>query len=304
MTDENKQWGQISFVVTADQQDAVEDVLWQQGAVSITEESGDGSEIFQVFSAQQSVWQQVKLTALFESDTNLDEVNKVLLTSLNDISISQEVIHDEDWHKRWLSQFTPIKINDDFWVCPSWISPPNPNASNIMIDPGMAFGTGTHETTKGCLMAMHGINFNAKTVIDYGCGSGILSIGAIKLGAVDVKAIDIDAKALTVTKENCEKNDIGNEVSVYLPEEFEQQAKAGKWQADVVIANILSETLIELAEDISAKIKPGGVLLLSGILETQAENIKSVYNQVNNTKQLQWQQTIENRWVTLMAQVD
>ncbi len=182
-------------------------------------------------------------------------------------------IADEDWVRRSLDQFKPMKFGKRLWICPSWFTPPEPNDVNIILDPGLAFGTGTHPTTALCLEWLDE-HINAQhLVIDYGCGSGILSLAALKLGAKRVFAVDNDEQALEATLRNGEKNGfIPPELQTYLPNELPVE------QADLLIANILAQPLIELAPLFAKRVKPHGKLILSGILPSQTEEITKAYS--------------------------
>ncbi len=178
-----------------------------------------------------------------------------------------------------MQSFKPICFGEKLWICPSWAKPPQPDAVNIMLDPGLAFGTGTHPTTALCLSWLDQQNLNNKTLVDYGCGSGILGIAALLLGAQKVYGVDNDPQALKATGDNCSKNEIPTEnFPVLLPKAFVEQINGGLiGKADCVLANILAGPLITLSDYLSALVKPGGQILLSGILETQAEAVWQAY---------------------------
>ena len=170
-----------------------------------------------------------------------------------------------------MDNFHPMQFGERLWICPSWRDVPDPNAVNVMLDPGLAFGTGTHPTTALCLRWLDGIDMAGKTVVDFGCGSGILALAALKLGAKRVIGIDIDPQALQATQENARRNDVEDRLDVFLPE------NQPTLEAEVVVANILSGPLLELREVITGYCKPDGLLVLSGILTEQVETIESAY---------------------------
>jgi ribosomal protein L11 methyltransferase len=170
-----------------------------------------------------------------------------------------------------MDNFHPMQFGTRLWICPSWRDVPDPNAVNVMLDPGLAFGTGTHPTTALCLRWLDGIDVANKVVVDFGCGSGILALAALKLGAKRVVAIDIDPQALQATQENARRNGVEDRLDVYLP------ADQPTLEADVVMANILSGPLLELQDVISSYCKPSGLLVLSGILAEQVTKIEAAY---------------------------
>lgn len=170
-----------------------------------------------------------------------------------------------------MDNFKPMCFGGRFWVVPSWHEPPEPTQPHILLDPGMAFGTGTHPTTALCLAWLTEQDLKGKTVVDFGCGSGILGIAALKLGAARCIGTDIDRQALIATKENAERNGVADQFEVYLPHE------APSIQADVVIANILAGPLQELSDIILGYLKPGGPIAMSGILKRQAEDVMQAY---------------------------
>jgi len=188
-----------------------------------------------------------------------------------DFKYKLEPLEDKDWEREWMDNFHPMQFGERLWICPSWRDVPDPNAVNVMLDPGLAFGTGTHPTTALCLRWLDGIEMTDKTVVDFGCGSGILALAALKLGAKRVIGIDIDPQALQATKENARRNGVEDRLDVYLPEDQPEL------EADVVMANILSGPLLELQSVITNYCKPGGLLVLSGILAEQVTRIEEAY---------------------------
>jgi ribosomal protein L11 methyltransferase len=185
-----------------------------------------------------------------------------------------EFVADEDWARSWMDRYRPMRFGRRLWVCPSWLTPPDPDGVTLMLDPGLAFGSGTHATTALCLEWLERQTLTGKTVIDYGCGSGILAIAALKLGARAAWGIDTDPQALAVSRENATRNGIGRELTLLLPE----QAPADL-NADSVLANILAGPLVELAGQLTAMVRPGGGLALSGILANQVEEVSDHYVQ-------------------------
>jgi ribosomal protein L11 methyltransferase len=187
-----------------------------------------------------------------------------------------EILEDKDWEREWMQHYRPMPFGRRLWVCPSWLEPPDPNAVNLLLDPGLAFGTGTHPTTALCLAELDGMDLVECRVVDYGCGSGILAVAALKLGARAALGVDNDPQALVATRNNAGRNGIpAAALEVALPGAYDQRA----WQrdADTVIANILAGPLVELADTLLDFLKPGGTLLLSGLLASQAQPLCSAY---------------------------
>lgn len=193
-----------------------------------------------------------------------------------------------------MDDFHPLKMGERLWVCPSWAEPPEPDAVNLILDPGLAFGSGTHPTTAMCLRALDGAVAPGMTVVDYGCGSGILAIAALKLGAACALGVDNDPQAITASEDNARRNDIvTGAFEVVMPD----AASIDAWtaRADIVVANILANPLIELAPQILALLKPRGRLLLAGLLSEQAEAVTAAYTDQLSLAALDQQQ----EWVLL-----
>jgi ribosomal protein L11 methyltransferase len=189
---------------------------------------------------------------------------------------------DRDWERVWMDDFRPMQLGERLWVCPSWTDVPDPNAVNVLLDPGLAFGTGTHATTAMCLSALDTLIAGGEAVADYGCGSGILAIAALKLGAVTALGIDNDPQALVASRDNAERNAIQDEqLLLGLPDCSDEQAWSAK--ADVVVANILAEPLIQLSDRLLALLAPGGTVLMTGVLIEQAPRLIDHYASTNLT---------------------
>jgi len=210
---------------------------------------------------------------LFEEDTPIDEILLTLKSAsrLSDEDLVVETIEDQDWERAWMDEFKPMKFGERLWICPSWTSPPDESAVNVRLDPGLAFGSGTHPTTALCLEWLDGEPVSGKTVIDYGCGSGILAIAAALLGAKRIIGVDNDPQAVTATESNRQENGIDAAVlTAHLPGEAHEPA-------DIVIANILSGPLVELEPILSSLTKPNGKLVLSGLLDEQSQALINAY---------------------------
>lgn len=245
--------------------------LTELGAVAVTLENGGPGEFYEAAFPQQPDWSEVDVSGLFDgsvdADAIVDEVQSVFAECARcDVSTLQ----DQDWERNWLSSFEPTRVSRDLWVCPSWLPPPDANAVNLIVDPGLAFGTGTHPTTALCLQWLDRNRPAGFHVVDVGCGSGILAIAALKLGAVHAWGVDIDPRALTTSRENAKRNDVEDEYTACkldgMPDGFSVQ---------LVMANILASVLIELKERLVSLVRSGGVILLTGILHDQAKDVQS-----------------------------
>ncbi len=268
-------WLQLRIQTTRQQAEAIEDALLAEGAMSVTLEDNADQPILEPALNETPLWDETRLTGLFQADSNTLEITARINQQFGDQTrLKWEQLEDRDWEREWMSRYQPIRCGERLWICPSWREPPDPDAVNLSLDPGLAFGTGTHPTTFLCLQWLDNCGLEGKQVIDYGCGSGILAIAALLLGANSAVCIDIDPQALLATADNGNRNRIANNrLSTYLPD----QAPAEP--ADVVIANILAGPLTELAPRLAALTKPGGQICLSGIVDSQAEAVMAAYNQ-------------------------
>ncbi|MEC8453423.1 MAG: 50S ribosomal protein L11 methyltransferase, partial [Pseudomonadota bacterium] len=221
------------------------------------------------------LWETSSLVGLFPLEQNLQSLLATLQFHprvLNRDSLQIEPLEEQMWERTWMEHFAPKQYGKRLWICPSWQSPPDPEAINILLDPGMAFGTGSHATTALCLRWLEQADLRDKAVIDYGCGSGILAIAAARLGADKIHAVDNDPQAIAATVDNSLRNDIPrHKITAYLPEALP------KLQADFLLANILAEPLHELADQFANLVKPKGNIVLSGILEEQTEPLIARY---------------------------
>jgi ribosomal protein L11 methyltransferase len=268
-------WWQLSVQSTADELEQTEASLLAIGAVCITLCDAQDSPIYEPLPGDSPVWQHAVVTGMFEPTRQLEDLYDELIKLLPEHQVataSQSILEDQDWERVHLKHFKPIQCAHNLWVVPGWLSPPDPSATNIQLDPGLAFGTGSHPTTRLCLEWMAYQDFNHQSVIDYGCGSGILAIAACKLGAASVFAVDIDQQALSASTENALRNDIEMDMlHISLVTQMENVA------VDLLIANILSGPLIELAPRFADLVKPEGRIMLSGILKHQVNDVKSAY---------------------------
>jgi ribosomal protein L11 methyltransferase len=270
-------WLEIHIDTTIEHADTIGEYLTILGAQAISMHDGSDVATDEPDTDQQlpPLWQKIILVGLFEFEQDISEVREYLQHQQTSGTINRyttKPIPDEDWERRCLADFKPLRFGKRLWICPSWLTPPDPAAINLIVDPGLAFGTGTHSTTALCLEWLDQNVKAGDTIIDYGCGSGILALAAIKLGAALAIAIDLDTKALAATRDNAKRNKIDeNTLKLYLPEEFSGA------QADILIANILAGPLKKLAHYLANLVKPGGKIVLSGILNEQFESIIDAY---------------------------
>ena len=270
-------WLSVKIAAQDNTADLISDTLMAQGALSaiIEDANADTLDEQPIFGEPgdppPGIWQQNLVSALFVEGVDVSKVMADLerQTKLHGLQYSTEVIQEQDWVRATQSQFDPIKITDDLWIVPTWHSAPNADAINIVLDPGLAFGTGSHPTTHLCLAWLKQTVKTGNNVLDYGCGSGILAIAAKKLGAAKVVGTDIDAQAILASRYNAEQNKVLAEF--YHANDYTTQ------EYDIVVANILSSALSVLAPALAKSCKAGGKIALSGILKEQAEAVSAIY---------------------------
>ncbi|MAE22729.1 MAG: 50S ribosomal protein L11 methyltransferase [Pseudomonas sp.] len=267
-------WLQVRLAITPEQAETYEDALLEVGAVSVTFMDAEDQPIFEPDLGTTPLWSNTHLLALFEADTDetalLAHLQLLCGGALPEHHV--ERIEDQDWERSWMDGFQPMRFGQRLWIVPSWHAAPQPDAVNLLLDPGLAFGTGTHPTTALCLEWLDSQKLDNCSVLDFGCGSGILAIAALLLGAPQAAGTDIDPQALEASRDNASRNGIDPaRFPVYLPADLPQQP------ADVVVANILAGPLVSLAPQITALVKSGGRLALSGILAEQAEEVRAAY---------------------------
>ncbi len=267
-------WLEISVRVTRDNAPLVESILQEQPVLALTLTDDADDPVFEPGVGETPLWPSIRVTALFEAETPIEPLAR-LLSLVPGIDRPQQVgfrmLDDCQWERLWLDRFRPMQFGRRLWVVPGDQDVPEQAAHVLKLDPGLAFGTGTHPTTRLCLEWVDGHDFNNQTVVDYGCGSGVLGIAAAIKGAGRVLCIDNDPQALTATRENALRNGVAHIVQAMAPDVFNPPAAA------VLLANILAAPLIELAPVLSAALKPGGLLVLSGILEQQADEVIAAY---------------------------
>jgi ribosomal protein L11 methyltransferase len=270
-------WIQIKLNATNANSEQIGDMLIEEtGALSITFLDAKDTPVFEPLPGETRLWGDTDILALYDADSDTQWIVEQIKASkmlAADFAYKVEQIEDKDWEREWMDNFHPMQFGKRLWVCPSWRDIPEPDAVNVMLDPGLAFGTGTHPTTALCLEWLDGLDLKGKTVIDFGCGSGILAIAAIKLGAEKVIGIDIDPQAITASRDNAQRNGVENQLALYLPQDQPEGLLA-----DVVVANILAGPLRELSGVIKGLIKPKGYLAMSGVLDTQASDVATYYH--------------------------
>lgn len=267
-------WIQINATVEEALAEPLSDAFMEVGAYSVTFEDAKDQPIFEPELGTTPIWQHTRVVGLFDAETDTQAVVSSLENLLPGIAAAQykvEALEDKDWVRAWMDQFEPMRFGQRLWIVPSWHTPPEPDAVNLMLDPGMAFGTGTHPTTSLCLTWLDQHAPTDLNVIDYGCGSGVLALAAQKFGAADVRGTDIDPQAIIASEQNAERN----QADIYFKLVKDFQADP----ADLLVANILAGPLKELAPEFIRLLKPGGTLVLSGLLTNQAPELIAFYEQ-------------------------
>jgi ribosomal protein L11 methyltransferase len=253
---------------------AAEDALLAAGAEAVTLADQADQPVFEPAVGETPLWDRVQVIGLFSADTDSAALLATLSAALGTLPDHRlEILEDQDWSRAWTSHYQPMRFGQRLWICPSWTPPPEPGAVNVLLDPGLAFGTGTHPTTALCLTWLDQQTLRGKTVIDYGCGSGILAIAALLLGAERALAVDNDPQALAATRDNARRNGIADaRLITCLPGDVD-----ATWRADITVANILAGPLIALAPRLAALTAANGRLALSGLLASQAETVAGAY---------------------------
>ena len=275
-------WLELSLRCRAHDESRLELALQDCGALSVTLLDAADAEneraILEPGVGETPLWPEIIMTALFDADSNED----LLLQSLEafdeelDLSSAQFTrVEDQDWERAWMDQFKPMKFGERTWIVPWNLEVPNEAKGQVLIrlDPGLAFGSGTHPTTALCLQWLDSIDLKNKTMLDFGCGSGILALAALKLGAKSAVGVDNDPQALIATHDNAERNEVGKSLKVYLPKDEPDATYL------VVVANILASALESLASLLAKRTQPGGLIALSGILQGQETDLLKHYSQ-------------------------
>lgn len=264
-------WIQMSIQIDPDHADEISASLEAAGAVSVTLEDGGDEPVLEPGPGETPLWRRVVATALFELDT--PDICESLSAARGYASRSGyhlSALGERPWEREWLKDFQPMRFGERLWICPGDQPPPEGGGVVVRLDPGLAFGTGTHPTTALCLEWLEGRPLDGRDVVDFGCGSGILAIAAARLGARTVFCVDNDEQALIATRENGVANGVGDRLSIAGPDQALPPA-------DVLVSNILSGPLVELARQFAASVRSGGAIVLSGILGRQADEVAAAY---------------------------
>ena len=267
-------WRQFVMDLESLNREAVEAIFTRHGASSITLTDAGDKPVLEPAPGETPLWPDVRITGLFSADTDFAALEADLSSTLElDALPAHEIttLEDRNWEREWLKDFTAMQFGSRLWISPGDAAVDAEDAVVVRLDPGLAFGTGTHPTTAMCLEWLDGLDLDAKRMLDYGCGSGVLAIAAILLGADRAVAMDIDDQAVRATVANAERNAVRDRLQV------SNHARGIAGEFDVVVANILASPLIELAESICAHVKGGCLLALSGILSEQVEDVLAAY---------------------------
>lgn len=277
-------WQQLHLQCEKANVDLAETLLLEAGALSIALDDAGDQPLFEPLPGESPLWDEVILTGLFDASTDVgsrqavEQLSHDIAAQVHASRVWLSAVEDKDWEREWMTHYHPIECANDLWVVPNWLKPPNPDATNIIMDPGLAFGTGYHATTRLCLDWLTEQDLAGKTVIDYGCGSGILGVAALLLGARHVYAVDIDPQAVLATNQNAARNHVEGQLQAFLPEDFNQfWAQHAVAPVDVIVANILAKPLISLAPYFATLITLKGRIVLAGLIESQTEQVSDAY---------------------------
>ncbi len=289
-------WLQLIIKTNTEQAQTLSDILSDAGSSAVTLRDAADQPLYEPPIGETPLWNNTEVIGLFEANTNMDEALLLITNTLGHCpSYTLNPLEDKDWVREWMTHFKPTQFGNRLWIVPSHHAKQHivaqPKAINILLDPGLAFGTGTHPTTAMCLAYLDQYPPNNQHVIDYGCGSGILAIAAAKLGASSIMAIDNDPQALTATKDNADNNKVRDCLQIQLPQPTPEQP------ADLLVANILASPLIQLAPHFATLIKPDGRIVLSGILAEQADEVLDAYSPLFDIKKFNQQ----DNWLCLVG---
>lgn len=286
-------WIQLRLPADEETAEKFSDWMSASGAQAVTFIDAKDTPIYEPLPGDEVLyWHNTIVMGLYDANHDMEKVIDYLQGIHPDkaqMKYKLEQLEDKDWEREWMDNFHPMKFGENLWICPSWRDVPDPTAVNVMLDPGLAFGTGTHPTTALCLTWLDSLDLAGKTVVDFGCGSGILSLAALKLGAKKVIGIDIDPQALQASLANAQRNNVDDRLELFLPKD------QPSFKADVVVANILAGPLRELAPVITDYMGDKSLLALSGVLENQAQELQIIYSQWCNMDPI----AIQDEWVRL-----
>ena len=289
-------WLQLSIETDHDHSEDLSELLTRAGAVAVTLKDAEDKPIFEPPPGSTPFWQQIILTGLFAAETDMQAVLDLIHAESGSLpAYTLNPLEDKDWVRAWMDDFKPMQFGKRLWICPSWHLPPDEQAVNIMLDPGLAFGTGTHPTTALCLAWLDAHFTEPVEVIDYGCGSGILGIAAGLLGSPRVYSVDLDPQALIATRDNAEKNRVKEKIKTCSVKHFSQEHTV--LQCPLLLANILAGPLVELAPLLASHVSPKGTIVLSGILAEQSAQIIDAYKHWFSIDDI----TQQEDWVRIVA---
>lgn len=267
-------WLKIRFPAGSEETKQLAQVLEVAGAISVSIENAGDDALFEAHWYEAKLWPRTWVTGLYPGDADVSKIMNAFTEAglTAPPHYTTDVLEDREWERAWMDRYISFQVGENLWVYPSWRRPPYPSATNIVLDPGLAFGTGTHPSTALCLAWLARHPPVGHTVIDYGCGSGILSIAALKLGACAALGIDNDPQALDVSRANAFRNGVADRYQALMPSE-----SPASRSADLVLSNILAQTLVELAPELTHRTRAGGQIVLAGILAEQAVEVRRHY---------------------------
>ena len=292
MTKNNDEYHQIEFNIAKDDLTETEKILESYQPLSISIQGFGEEKIYEPLPGEMPIWEKIRVKAMYQNIKNLSDLENEIINKTNIKIFNNKVIKaigEKDWQEEWVQSSKPMRFGEKLWIYPDHLIDNLEGKVCVNLNPGLAFGTGSHPTTRLCLEWLEKSNLDQKSVLDYGCGSGILGISAIKLGAKSVTAIDLDPQAVIASKNNAEKNHVQQEIKI-----TDNNKKIEK-NFNIIVANILAKPLIELAPYFYKKLNQDGVICLSGILEGQINIIKDAYLKYFNLSEIK----IKDGWVMM-----
>ena len=292
MTKNNDEYHQIEFNIAKDDLAETEKILESYQPLSISIQGFGEEKIYEPLPGEMPIWEKIRVKAMYQNIKNLSDLENEIINKTNIKTLNNKVIKaigEKDWQEEWVQSSKPMRFGEKLWIYPDHLIDNLEGKVCVNLNPGLAFGTGSHPTTRLCLEWLEKSNLDQKSVLDYGCGSGILGISAIKLGAKSVTAIDLDPQAVIASKNNAEKNHVQQEI------EITDNNKTIEKNFNIIVANILAKPLIELAPYFYKKLNKEGAICLSGILEGQINIIKDAYLKYFNLSEIK----IKDGWVMI-----
>jgi len=292
MTKNNDEYHQIEFNIAKDDLAETEKILESYQPLSISIQGFGEEKIYEPLPGEMPIWEKIRVKAMYQNIKNLSDLENEIINKTNIEILNNKVIKaigGKDWQEEWVQSSKPMRFGEKLWIYPDHLIDNLEGKVCVNLNPGLAFGTGSHPTTRLCLEWLEKSNLDQKSVLDYGCGSGILGISAIKLGAKSVTAIDLDPQAVIASKNNAEKNHVQQEI------EITDNNKTIEKNFNIIVANILAKPLIELAPYFYKKLNKEGAICLSGILEGQINIIKDAYLRYFNLSEMK----IKDGWVMM-----